>query len=106
MKNSADARENCADEEVRAAATEAVPRAVAHRADDRLNDQARDWTSEPEIRELAFLGVQVFVDRAHVGELQTPAKLNSEEPETHVPDLPEAQAWFLHKRPFLDWILS
>jgi hypothetical protein len=30
--------------------------------------------------------------------LQTPAKLNAEEPETHVPDLPEAQAWFLHKR--------
>src|SRR6185312_4068452 len=39
----------------------------------------------------------VFVDRAHVGELQTPAKLNAKEPETHVPDLPEAQSWFLHR---------
>src|SRR5262249_30056820 len=59
--------------------------------------QAGDWTSEPKIRKQAFLGVQVFVNRAHVRELQAPAKLNAKEPETHVPDLPEAQSWFLHK---------
>src|ERR1044071_9448578 len=40
--------------------------------------------------------MQVLVNRAHVRELQAPAKLNSEEAETHVPDLPEAQAWFVH----------
>ena len=35
--------------------------------------------------------MQILVDRTHVGDLQTPAKLNAKEAETHVPDLPETQ---------------
>src|SRR6185369_18059721 len=91
-------REDRTGKKIRTAMTKLVPGAIAHRADDGLNDQTSDWTSEPEIRKRAFLGVQVLVNRAHVGELQTPAKLNAEKSETHVPDLPEAQAWFLHQR--------
>jgi hypothetical protein len=63
-----------------------------------LDEQTSDWTSQPEIRQRALFGVQVLVNRAHVGELQAPAKLNAEKAEAHVPDLPEAQAWFLHHR--------
>jgi hypothetical protein len=29
--------------------------------------------------------------------LQTPAKLNAEKSETHVPDLPKAKAWLVHR---------
>ena len=43
-------------------------------------------------------GAQVFVDGAHVGHLQSPAKLNAEEAEAHVPDLPISFARLLHRR--------
>src|SRR5205085_11089159 len=90
-----DAGEYRADEEVGAATTEPVPSAVAHRADDRLHDEACDGPREPEQRDIGLLRAEVGVDGAHVGELQAPAELYAEEPEAHVPDLPEAQTRFL-----------
>src|SRR5207237_7786364 len=90
-----DAGENRAGEEVGPAAAQSVPRPVAHRADDGLHEQPRYRPCEPEIREVALLGVQVSVDGTHVRLLQAPPKLYAEEPETHVPDLPAAQSRFL-----------
>ena len=54
------------------------------------------WTSSPVIGAASQrmgifdrCGAELVVDGAHVRHLQTPAELDAEEPETHVPDLPE-----------------
>ena len=46
-------------------------------------------------------------DSAYVRILQCKTELNTEESETHVPDLPEAELWFLviHVAPHLTWKL-
>src|SRR5712692_990772 len=48
-------------------------------------------------RNLIGPGAQVFVDGTHVRHLQPPAKLDAEETEAHVPNLPERAWWFVHK---------
>jgi hypothetical protein len=65
--------------------------------DDGLDDEARERRGQPEQRQFAFVRPKVFVDGRHVAHLQAPAELDAEEPKTHVPDLPKAQARFLHK---------
>ena len=66
---------------------------------DRLHDQAGDGRGEPEQRKLALVRSEPFVDRRHIAHLQTPAELDSEESEGHVPDLPEREGRFvLHGR--------
>ncbi len=52
--------------------------------------------AKPENRHVSRACAEVGVDPAHVGELETPAKLNPEEPETHVEDLPETKSRFVH----------
>src|SRR5205085_10650497 len=88
------------DEKVRPPPTKPIPRPVAHRADDWLHEQTRDWPREPEDRYLVRVRAELRIDRAHVGELQAPAELDAEKAEAHIPDLPEAQMWFLHDDSF------
>src|SRR6185503_4207328 len=89
---------------VRTSTTQTSPRAIAHRTDDRLHDQTGERRGEPKNRQSVGICTELFVDAAHIAELQTPAKLNPEKSETHVPDLPEAQAWFIHRRSHEDLI--
>ncbi len=91
--------ENGADEEVRPAAAERAPGAVAHVADDGLDDEAGERRGEPEHGNLVRARAEVLVDGTHVGHLQTPAELDAEEAEAHVPDLPEAQGGLVHDGP-------
>ena len=82
--------ENRAGQEIRTAAAQPAPGVVAGVADDGLHQQPGQRRRQPQDRDLVGARAQIFVDGAHVGHLQSPAKLNAEEPETHVPDLPEA----------------
>src|SRR6185437_7485333 len=81
--------QSCAGQKVGTTAAEAPPGMVAGVADNRLYDQPRKGRGEPEDGNLVGTSAQVFIDGAHVGHLQSPAKLNAEESEAHVPDLPE-----------------
>ena len=65
-------------------------------SDDGLDDESGERRSQPEDRNLVGAGAQVFVDGAHVGHLESPAKLNAEESEAHVPDLPEGFGGLFH----------
>jgi hypothetical protein len=88
-----DGSEDGADEEERAAAAPVrVPGVVAQVADDRLHQQARDGCGEPEQRQVVRLRAEGREDAAGVGVLQREAKLDAEEAEAHVPQLPERQA--------------
>ncbi len=91
-------REQRTDQEVRPATPEAAPGAVAEVADDRLHDQAGDRRGEPQDRQLVDRCAERLEDAAHVRVLQREAELDAQEPEAHVPDLPEAQGGllFLH----------
>src|SRR6185295_11334047 len=91
-----DAGNNRADEKVWAAATQAVPCPIAHRTDDRLNQQTCYRACQPQVGYLVGLRAQIRIDAAHVGELQTPAELYTQEPKAHVPYLPETQTRFAH----------
>jgi len=93
-KHERDGAEDGADEEVRTAAAEWTPSAVAHRADERLDDQAGQRRGEPETRDLFVGCAEVLVDRTHVRHLQPPAELDAEEPEVHVPEGGEGEGWF------------
>ena len=88
--------EQCAREEVGAAATERTPGTVAGMADDGLDDQSGKRRGEPENRNLIGFGAEIFVDGAHVGHLQAPSKLDAEEAKTHIPDLPEVARRLVH----------
>src|SRR5262249_3976730 len=79
-----------ADQKVGATPSEPVPGMVAHVTDGGLDEQPRQRCGEPENRNLVRLGAEVLVDGAHVGHLQSPAELDAQEAEAHVPDLPEA----------------
>jgi len=72
------------------------PGPIAHVADNRLNDQAGQGSGQPQQRQLICPRTKIFVDRAHVGELEIPAELDSEKPYAHVDDLPSVQARLLH----------
>src|SRR5258708_18237202 len=69
---------------------------IAHVTDDWLNDKPGERCSQPQNRDLVGTRSKVFVDGAHVRHLQSPAELDPEEPEAHVPDLPESQPGFVH----------
>ena len=60
-------------------------------ADDRLHEQSGQRRREPEHRHLVRLRAELLVDGAHVRHLQPPAELDAEEPEAHIPDLPERE---------------
>ena len=94
--NKGKAGENCTDEEIGSAATEEGPGAVAVITDQGLDDQTGEGGGEPKEGNGAFLGAEVLVDGAHIRHLEAPAELDPEEPETHVPDLPEGKVWFVH----------
>jgi len=82
-------------------AREASARLVAALCEklDGLDEEAGEWRGQPEERDLVGAGAQVFVDGAHVRHLQAPAELDAEEPEAHVPDLPEAEPGLFHVGP-------
>ena len=82
--------EQGADQKVGATPAEPVPGMVAHVTDDGLDHQSRQRCREPQNRNLVRLSAEVLVDSAHVGHLQSPAELDSQEAEACVPDLPEA----------------
>src|SRR5450631_368492 len=66
--------------------------------DDRLHDQSSQGRGQPKNRYLVGACPQVFVDGAHIGHLQSPAELDAQKAEAHVPDLPESQPRFIgHK---------
>jgi len=69
---------------------------VAGVSDDRLHDRSSQRRGQPENRNLIGPGAQVFVDGTHVRHLQPPAKLDAEETEAHVPNLPERAWWLVH----------
>jgi hypothetical protein len=58
-------------------------------ADDGLHDQASQRRGQPKDGYLVRASAKIFVDGTHVRHLQPPAKLNAEESEAHVPNLPE-----------------
>src|ERR1041385_8749991 len=95
-KEQGNARQHGAGKKIRTPAAEASPGAIAHRADDRLDDQSCERCCKPEYRKMIGICAELLVDAAHIAELQAPAELNTKKSETHVPDLPEAQAWFIH----------
>ena len=90
MKRSIERSENCADEEIRTAPAEPAPGAVARVADDGLNQHAGERSGQPQDGDLVGACAEIFIDGAHVGHLQAPAKLDAEEAEAHVPYLPKA----------------
>ena len=49
------------------------------------------------IGDLVRLRAELLVDGAHVRHLQPPAELDAEEPEAHVPDLPDDEVGFLDR---------
>jgi hypothetical protein len=77
-------------QEIRTTTSESVPRPIAHRTNDGLYQQSGHWTSKPKQWHVVRAGAEVGIDAAHIRELQTPAKLDSHESETHVPHLPKA----------------
>ena len=83
-------------QEVGAPSSQPAPGAVAHAADDGLDEQTGEGRGEPEHRDLVRGGAQVLVDGAHVRHLQAPPELDAQEAEAHVPDLPEAQSRLVH----------
>ena len=94
MANKASDARIAPNQEIRTASPERSPGAVAHVSDDWLNDQSGQRRGQPKKRKLAFVSAKIFVDGGHVPHLQAPAELDAKKSETHVPDLPEAEARF------------
>ena len=83
-----------ADQEVGRAPAPAAVGAVAHRADDRLHQQAGDRPGQPQQRQAGLVGTEELVDRAHIGLLQPEAVLDPEESEVHAEQLPQGEQRF------------
>ena len=83
---------------VRPAAPEPIPGAVGIVANDGLHDQPGQRRGDPQARDLVHLRAQGLEDAADVGVLQRESELDAEEPEAHVPDLPER-----HRRALRPW---
>ena len=83
--------QNRADQKVGPPPAERTPGAVAHRADDRLDDETGERRRQPEPGNLIIRRSQIFVDGAHVGHLQAPAELDAQKTKAHVPDFREGQ---------------
>src|ERR1041384_3776139 len=62
-----------------------------------MKKRAGHRAGKPKNRYSIRVGAEVGIDRAHVGELQSPAELNAQEPEAQVPNLPVTQTWFFHQ---------
>ncbi len=73
--------------EIWAAAAQRSPRAVTHVPNERLHQQAGERRGQPQDWDLVGMRTQVLIDGAHVGLLQTPAKLDAKETKAHVEDL-------------------
>ena len=93
-----DAGKDCAHGEVGTPPPEPVPGAVAHAADDGLDEQSRHRPGEPEQRDFRRLCTELRVDRAHVCELEAEPELDAQEAEAHVKNLREREAGFVHGR--------
>src|SRR3712207_7451994 len=65
-----------------------MPRLVAHRADDRLDQQAGDRAGDVEDRQVVRVRPQEQEDRVHRALGQPEAELHPEEPEIHPGDVP------------------
>ncbi len=65
-------------------------------SDDGLNDQAGDGCCNPKNGNILYAGSQCLKNAAYVGILECEAKLNAQEPETHVPDLPKGKVSLFH----------
>ena len=72
------------------------PDAVAGLSNQWLDEHAGDGRGQPQDGQGIGVCPQVAVNGAHVGHLQSPAELDAEEAEAHVPDLPERKTRFLH----------
>ena len=87
-----EAGEDRARQEVRAAAAEAAePGAVAHMADDRLDEEAGERRRHPQSREVIDRGAERLEDAAHVRVLEGEPDLDAEEAERDVPQLGEPE---------------
>ena len=84
-------------EKIGAASAERTPGSVAHVTDNGLDNQSGERRGQPEQREGAFTCPQILIDGGHIPHLQSPAKLDPEKSETHVPDLPEVEARLVHR---------
>src|SRR5829696_323050 len=83
------------DQEVRlSSAPFATPRPVAHRADERLDQEACDRPRQVQKRQLRGVGAEELVDRVYRRLLQAEAVLDAKEPEVHKQYGPEAQRRF------------
>src|ERR1051326_5994636 len=63
------------------------------------HDQSGQRRRQPQEGNLVGARSKKFIDGAHVRHLQSPAELDAEETETHIPDLPEISPRFLHLAP-------
>ena len=84
-------RQHGTDQEVRPAPAQRRPGAVGQVAHDRLDDQPGQRGGDPQQRDLVHLRAEGLEDPADVRVLQCEAELDAQEPEAHVPDLPERQ---------------
>jgi hypothetical protein len=71
-----------------------TPRPVAHRADERLDQEACDRSRQVQQRQLRGVGAEELVDRVYRRLLQAEAVLDAKEPEVHKQYGPEAQRRF------------
>jgi hypothetical protein len=62
--------------------------------DQRLDDQSRQRRGDPQRGDRIHARTEGLEDPADVGVLQREPELDAEEPETHVPELPERQRGF------------
>jgi hypothetical protein len=62
--------------------------------DDRLHQQARYRSGDPEYWNIVDISAKCLKDTAHVTVLQGKAKLDAQKTEAHIPDLPERERWF------------
>ena len=72
------------DQEIGCAPAPSAGGPVAHRADDRLDEEPRDRPGKLEHGELGFVGTQIAVYRPHVALLQPEAELQAQESEIHL----------------------
>jgi hypothetical protein len=83
------------EQEVRFSSAQSVtPRPVAHRADERLDQEACDRSRQVQQRQLRGVGAEELVDRVYRRLLQAEAVLDAKEPEVHKQYGPEAQRRF------------
>ena len=68
--------------------------------DNGLNDHARNGCSQPEQRQITYIGAECLQYAAGVASLQGKAKLYPQKAEAHVKYLPETHSWLLKDAAF------